>query len=114
MASIRVMFTLALLVLAMVVAPVFAQAYQSSDPLVRAPPILGTTGAPALSSPTTFSGVINTLNANGRPAHLSSLQVDLKLCTSSGCVTVPTTLTQTYPGAYTYPITLPPSLTGIV
>ena len=113
MASLRLLSALALLVLAMAVVPVFAVAYGSSEPSIQAPPILGTTGAPALSSPKLFGGAINTLYANGRPVVLQSLQVNLKLCSSSSCVTVPTTLTQTGPGTYTYSIS-PPSLTGIV
>jgi len=111
MLPIRVIATFALLILAVAVTPVFAQ-YASSDPNVKAPPILGTTGAPALSNPKLFSGAIDTLYANGRPVHLATLDVNLKLCSGDTCVTVPTTLTQTDAGTYTYTIT--PPLTGTV
>ena len=113
MRTMRLMAALALLSFIMFLAPVFAQAYGGNDPTIRAPPILGTTGAPALTSPQLFSGAISALYANGRPVILGSAQVNLELCSGSGCVTIPTTLTFVAPGQYTYSIS-PPSLTGTV
>jgi hypothetical protein len=78
-------------------------------------PILGTTGAPALVSPTLFSGAISVLYADGTPVVLSTNNVTLNLCnTVTSCVTVTTSLTQTSPGSYTYSFSPPTSLTGTV
>ena len=61
-------------------------------------PILGTTGAPALVSPTLFSGAISVLYADGTPVVLSTNNVTLNLCnTVTSCVTVTASLTQTSP-----------------
>ncbi len=76
-------------------------------------PILGTTGAPALASPSLFSGAISVLYADGTPVVLqNSNHITLDLCTST-CTTVSATLKQSSPGTYTYTFT-PPSLTGTV
>lgn len=76
-------------------------------------PILGTTGAPALASPSLFSGAITVLYADGTPVVLQNTNhITLDLCTST-CATVSATLKQTSPGTYTYTFT-PPSLTGTV
>jgi len=76
-------------------------------------PILGTTGAPALASPSLFSGAVSVLYADGTPVVLSTNQVTLNVCNTS-CVTVTATLKQTAPGSYTYSFTPPTSLTGTV
>ena len=98
-------------------------------------PILGTTGAPALASPSLFSGALSVLYADGTPVVLEANQVTLNLCTAgnstttptnptttyyyirnnaTSCVTVTATLRQTSPGSYTYSFTPPASLTGTV
>ena len=96
-------------------------------------PILGTTGAPALGSPSLFSGAVSVLYADGTPVVLEANQVTLNLCTASNsttttpttsfyyirnnatsCVTVTAKLRQTSPGSYTYSFTPPASLTGTV
>jgi len=96
-------------------------------------PILGTTGAPALGSPSLFSGAVSVLYADGTPVVLEANQVTLNLCTASNsttttpttsyyyvrnnatsCVTVTAGLRQTSPGSYTYSFTPPASLTGTV
>ena len=101
-------------------------------------PILGTTGAPALTAPNVFSGVITVLYADGTPVVLESDQVALDLCgfynynnattttaivvatsTTTGsngttCATVTAGLNQTGPGIYTYSFIPPSSLTGTV
>jgi hypothetical protein len=76
-------------------------------------PILGTTGAPALASPSLFSGAISVLYADGTPVVLSTNKVTLYVCNTS-CVTLTASLKQTAPGAYTYSFTPPTSLTGTV
>jgi len=78
-------------------------------------PILGTTGAPALSAgaPALFSGAISVLYADGTPVILEDNTVLLDICNSSSCSTVTAKLTQTAPGTYTYSFT-PPPLTGTV
>jgi hypothetical protein len=76
-------------------------------------PILGTTGAPALASPSLFSGAMSVLYADGTPVVLSTNQVTLNICNTS-CVTVTATLKQTAPGTYTYSFTPPTLLTGTV
>jgi len=76
-------------------------------------PILGTTGSPALASPSLFSGAISVLYADGTPVVLETNQVTLNLCNTS-CVTVTASLKQTFPGSYTYSFTPPASLTGAV
>jgi hypothetical protein len=76
-------------------------------------PILGTTGAPALASPSLFSGAMSVLYADGTPVVLSTNKVTLSICNTS-CVTVTASLTQTAPGTYTYSFTPPTSLTGTV
>lgn len=99
-----------------------------------AQPILGTTGSPALASPSLYSGVITVLYADGATVVLSSNHVELELCSTFGnattttttittttttmglnstCVSVTTRLKQTSPGTYSYSFT-PPSLTGTV
>jgi len=97
-------------------------------------PILGTTGAPALTAPDLFSGVITVLYADGTPVVLQTNQVALELCgfynytagtsttmivatTSSNntsCVTITAWLKQTAPGIYTYSFKPPSSLAGTV
>ena len=97
-------------------------------------PILGTTGAPALTAPDLFSGVITVLYADGTPVVLESNQVALELCgfynynytagttvvvTTSGsnntsCVALSTWLKQAAPGIYTYSFKPPSSLAGTV
>jgi hypothetical protein len=76
-------------------------------------PILGTTGAPALASPSLFGGVITVLYADGTPVVLETNQVILSVCGTS-CVTLTANLKQTSPGTYTYSFTPPKSLTGTV
>ena len=76
-------------------------------------PILGTTGSPALASPSLFSGAISVLYADGTPVVLETNQVTLNLCNTS-CVAVTASLKQTSPGSYTYSFTPPASLTGTV
>jgi hypothetical protein len=80
---------------------------------ILSPPILSTSGAPALLSPSLFSGAISVIYADGTPVVLSTNHVILDLCNTS-CVKVTATLTQTAPGAYTYSFTPPTSLTGTV
>jgi hypothetical protein len=76
-------------------------------------PILGTTGTPALASPSLFSGAITVLYADGTPVVLSTNHVTLNLCATT-CQTVRSTLKQTAPGTYTYTFTPPTSITGTV
>jgi len=76
-------------------------------------PILGTTGAPALASPSLYSGTISVLYAEGTPVVLEANTVALDLCSSNSCTSVTATLKQTSPGTYTYSFT-PPSLTGTI
>jgi len=76
-------------------------------------PILGTTGVPALSAPSLFSGVISVLYADGTPVVLESNTVVLDLCNGSSCSTVVAWLKQTAPGTYAYSFT-PPSVSGTV
>lgn len=95
-----------LMFLSLGVASVFGNGYTIGVP------ILGTTGSPALASPSLFSGVLTVLYADGATVVLSSNHVNLELC-STTCVTVTTTLKQTSPGAYSYSFT-PPSLNGTI
>ncbi len=76
-------------------------------------PILGTTGAPALASPSLFGGAISVLYADGTPVVLATNQVTLNVCGTT-CVTIVANLKQTSPGSYTYSFTPPASLTGTV
>jgi hypothetical protein len=78
-----------------------------------AQPILGTTGSPALASPSLYSGVISVLYADGATVVLSSNHVNLELCSTTTCDAVTTTLKQTSPGTYSYSFT-PPSLNGTI
>jgi len=78
-----------------------------------AQPILGTTGSPALASPSLFSGVITVLYADGATVVLSTNHVTLELCSTTTCDAVTTTLKQTSPGTYSYSFT-PPSLNGTI
>lgn len=100
---------LGLLLFSLSLACVFGKGYQISVP------ILGTSGAPALASPTLFEGIITVLYADGSPVVLGSDQVYLNLCSSTGaCINVVSTLKPTAPGAYSYSFTPPTSLTGVV
>jgi hypothetical protein len=76
-------------------------------------PLLGTTGNPALASPSLFSGVITVLYPDGAPVVLETNHIFLDLC-ASNCITVHSTLKQTSPGAYTYTFSPPSSLAGSV
>jgi hypothetical protein len=78
-----------------------------------AQPILGTTGSPALASPSLYSGVISVLYADGATVVLSTNHVNLELCSTTTCDAVTTTLKQTSPGTYSYSFT-PPSLNGTI
>ena len=90
-----------------------ASVYASGSGYTFGLPILGTTGAPALASPSLFSGAITVLYADGTPVVLqNSNHITLDLC-SATCVTVIATLKQSSPGTYTYTFT-PPSLTGTI
>jgi hypothetical protein len=95
-----------LIFLSLGVASVFGNGYTVGVP------ILGTTGSPALASPSVYSGVITVLYADGTTVVLSANHVNLELC-STTCVTVATTLKQTSPGTYSYTFT-PPSLSGTI
>lgn len=90
-----------------------ASVYANGNGYVFGLPILGTTGVPALASPSLFSGVITVLYADGTPVVLQTTNhISLDLCTKT-CVTVSATLKQSFPGTYTYTFT-PPSMTGTV
>jgi hypothetical protein len=106
MPSVRLSGLLALLLLLLPFASVYAQGYQINEPR------LGTSGAPALSG-TQFSGIITVLYSDGSPVYLGSNVVKLNLCSLS-CVTISTTLKQTAPGTYAYSFTPPSSLTGTI
>ncbi|GEM_PF-1568495 len=96
-----------LVLLALPIVSVFGAGYPIATP------ILGTTGAPALASPSLYSGVLNVLYADGAPVVLASNHITLNVCGTTGCVDVTSTLKQTAPGTYTYTFT-PPSLTGTI
>jgi hypothetical protein len=89
-----------------------ASVYANSSGYTFGVPILGTTGAPALSSPSLFSGVVTVLYADGTSVVLQTNHINLDLCAKT-CVTVSATLKQTSPGTYTYTFT-PPPLNGTV
>jgi hypothetical protein len=113
--------------LALGVASVYANTGEANLGL----PILGTTGSPALASPSLYSGFVTVLYADGTPVVLESNHVSLVLCNTNstgitpvvtsytnanatnGCVSVNALLRQTAPGSYTYSFT-PPSLDGTV
>jgi len=78
-----------------------------------AQPILGTTGSPALASPSLYSGFLAVLYADGATVVLASNHVNLELCSTTTCDAVTTTLKQTAPGTYSYSFT-PPSLNGTI
>jgi hypothetical protein len=108
MSGLRVAPILILMFFALSVASVYANANY-----IVGLPILGTTGAPALMSPSLFSGVITVLYADGTSVVLQNTNhITLDLCAST-CVKVSATLKQTSPGTYTYTFT-PPSLTGTI
>jgi hypothetical protein len=104
---------LALVVLTMFLAFGVASVYAATGEGQVGLPILSTTGAPALASPSLFSGAINVIYADGTPVVLSTNKVILNVCNTS-CATLTATLTQTAPGSYTYSFTPPTSLTGTV
>lgn len=89
-----------------------ASVYANGSGYTFGVPILGTTGAPALTSPNLFSGAITVLYADGTSVVLQTNHLPLDLCAST-CVTVSATLKQTSPGTYTYTFT-PPPLNGTV
>lgn len=114
MRGFRVLPVLAVLLVATTFASVFASGYSVGVPL------LGTTGAPALSG-SQFTGIMTVLYADGKPVALASNSVTLYICSNSvtvlqstGCVTIRTTLEQTAPGTYAYSFTPPSSLTGTI
>jgi len=106
MRPVRLLALVAVVLLALPVGSVFAAGYQVSVP------ILGTSGAPALASPSLFSGVLTVLYADGAPVVLSSNKVTFNVC-STTCDNVDAKLKQTSPGTYAYTLT-PPSLSGTV
>jgi hypothetical protein len=106
MKAVRIFPLLAILFLSMGVASVFASGYTVGVP------ILGTTGAPALTS-SMFSGEISVLYADGLPVVLSSYHLTFELCAST-CMSVNTILKQLSPGVYAYTFIPPTTLTGIV
>ena len=90
-----------------------ASVYANGNGYTFGIPILGTTGAPALASPSLFSGVVTVLYADGTSVVLQNTNhITFDLCAKT-CVTVSATLKQTSPGTYTYTFT-PPSLNGTV
>ena len=107
MRTIRLLAAVAVVLFALPLASVFANGYSISVP------ILGTTGAPALASPSLFGGVITVLYADGAPVVLSTNQVTFNVCESS-CVLVKAKLQQTAPGTYAYSFTPPTNLSGTV
>ncbi len=107
MQAIRALALVSVIVFALPVASVFAAGYQISVP------ILGTSGAPALASPSLFSGVLTVLYADGAPVVLSSNRVTMSIC-GTACVNVEASLKQTSPGSYAYTFTPPTSITGTV
>ncbi len=107
MQALKLTAIVALVLFALPMVSVFGAGYAISTP------ILGTTGAPALASPSLYSGVLSVLYADGAPVVLASNHITLNVCGTTGCVTVASTLKQTAPGTYTYTFT-PPSLTGTI
>ena len=107
MKAVRVFPLLVMIAFAASLGSVYANGYQVGLP------ILGTTGTPALASPSLFSGAITVLYADGTPVFLSTNQVTLSLC-GNPCVSVDATLKQTAPGTYTYTFTPPTSVSGTV
>jgi len=115
--------TLGALVVLLLFSVFVGSVFGSGSGYSEAIPILGTTGAPALASPSLFTGVITVLYADGSPVVLGSDQVNLSLCSTNSainpgantgnCVSVHSTLKQTAPGTYSYSFT-PPALAGIV
>ena len=76
-------------------------------------PVLSPPGAPALVG-VLMTGLLSLTYPDGRPVTLLTTTTTLRLCTSSGCVNVPATLTSTGPGTFSYSFNLPTSLTGAV
>jgi cobalamin biosynthesis Mg chelatase CobN len=132
MKAVRVLPLLVMVIFALSLGSVYAQAYPPHESFrILGLPILGTTGTPALASPALFAGAISVLYADGTPVFLSTNQVTLNLCSStqlnstqlktqtqtelnSTCEAISSTLKQTAPGTYTYTFTPPTSLTGTV
>jgi FlaG/FlaF family flagellin (archaellin) len=106
MQRMRLLAAVVVVLFALPVASVWAAGYQVSVP------ILGTSGAPALASPSLFSGVLTMIYADGAPVLLASNKVTLSIC-SATCANVDASLKQTSPGTYAYTFT-PPSLSGTV
>jgi hypothetical protein len=104
--GIRFLPILAVLLIGTTVASVFAQQYAARVP------ILGTSGAPALSG-NQFTGILTVLYADGMPVVLGSNKAALQLCASS-CITLDVNLKQTAPGTYAYSFTPPSSLNGTI
>jgi len=104
----RLVPLLGLIMLAMTVASVSASGYSVGVP------ILGTTGAPALSG-SQYTGILNVLYADGMPVVLASNKVVLQLCRSMmQCVNQVVTLKQTAPGTYSYSFAPPSGLAGTI
>jgi hypothetical protein len=106
MRALRVLPVLAVIMVATTIASVFAAGYTVATPL------LGTSGAPALSG-SQFTGIITVLYADGMPVVLAANKANLQLCASS-CIVEPVTLKQTAPGTYAYSFTPPSSLNGTI
>jgi len=102
----RVIPLLVVVMFATSLGSVFAAGYQI------AVPILGTSGAPALSG-SLFTGIITVVYADGMPVVLASDKVNLQLCASS-CIVKEVTLKQTAPGSYVYSFAPPSFLNGTV
>ena len=109
MRTLKILPALVILMIASTAASVFAQ--YNPSPTVSVP-ILGTSGAPALSG-NQFSGVMTVLYADGMPVVLESNKVSLFLCASS-CTTIDVILKHTAPGTYAYSFSPPTSLTGTI
>jgi hypothetical protein len=78
-------------------------------------PIIDETGTPALSGNQyvgTFTAIYVDRSGPVVGAYPSNIQ--LRICGSSGCVNVAATLTELFPGTYSYAFTPPASVTGAV
>jgi len=106
MRTTRVWLLLGAILCALSISSVYAAGYTIGVP------ILGTTGAPALSG-TEFTGILTAVYADGTPVVLGSEKVVLELC-AVNCVTQPVILKQTAPGTYAYSFIPPSSLTGTI
>jgi len=102
---------LAILLLSLSLVSVYGQGYPP-DPSIIKVPLLGTSGAPALSG-SNYAGLITVLYADGQPVVLGSNKVYLSLCSPTSCVSIETKLIQTAPGTYAYSFVIP-ALSGTV